>query len=95
VSVEGEINGLYPTHVRLRLFAAVRVPGRIYREANGVAYDAVTGLKVTARIKEQVDHGWIEAVPREGYRADWAPSRTYYRPADSDVGRAAIERGRR
>lgn len=91
---EGEINGLYPTPVRLKLFAAVRVPGRIYGEA-GEVWDRVTGYRVTARIGEQVDHHWIEAVPREGYRDEWSPQRTYYRPCDTEVGRAVIERGRR
>jgi hypothetical protein len=59
-----EINGLRTTKVRLKLFAAVRVPGRIYREINGDVYDSVTGYIVTARVKEQIDHQWIEAVPR-------------------------------
>lgn len=95
MTVEGEINGLYPTRVRLKLFAAVRVPGRIYREINGDVHDSVTGYIVTARVKEQIEHQWIEAVPREGYAADWSPSRTYFRAADNEFGRAAIERGRR
>ena len=94
MSVAGEINGLFPTPVRLRLFAAVRAPGRIYGEA-GQVWDKETGYKVMSRVAELLKHGWIEAVPREGYRADWSPQRTYCRPADSDVGRAAIERGRR
>lgn len=95
MTVPGEINGLYPTRVRLKLTAAVRVPGRIYREVNGDVYDSVTGYIVTARVKEQIEHQWIEAVPREGYAADWSPARGYFQPADNEFGRAAIERGRR
>jgi len=92
VTVPGEINGLYPTPVRLKLFAAVRVPGRIYREVSGDVYDQVTGYIVTARVKEQIDHQWIEAVPREGYAADWSPSRGYFQPADNEFGVALTER---
>lgn len=94
MSVEGEINGLYPTPVRLKLFAAVRVPGRIYGEA-GEVWDKVTGYKVTRRIGEQVAAKWIEAVPKDGYRDEWSPQRRYFQAADNDFARAVIERGRR
>jgi hypothetical protein len=94
VSVEGEINGTYPTPVRLKLVAAIQEPGRIYGEA-GEVWDKATGYKVTRRVGELVAAKWIEAIPREGYRDDWSPQRTYFRPADNDFGRAAIERGRR
>lgn len=94
MSVQGEINGVYPTPVRLKLFAAVQVPGRIYGEA-GEVWDKVTGYKVTARINELLGARWIEAVPREGYAADWSEQRNYFRPADNAFGRAAIERGKR
>lgn len=94
MSVEGEINGLYPTPVRLRLMAALDEPGRIYGEAHEI-WDKATGFKVSSRVAELVHHDWAEAVPREGYAADWSQQRTYFRPADNDFGRAAIERGRR
>jgi hypothetical protein len=92
--VTGEINGLYPTPVRLKLVAALDEPGRIYGEANEI-WDKVTGFKVTSRVSELIQHQWAEAVPREGYRADWSPRRNYFRPADNEFGRAAIERGQR
>jgi len=92
--MEGEINGLYPTPVRLKLVAAVQVPGRIYGEA-GEVWDKVTGYKVTRRVGELLHHKWIEPVPRDGYRNDWSPQRNYFQPADNEFGRAAIERGRR
>jgi hypothetical protein len=90
----GYINGTYPTPVRLRLVAAVQEPGRIYGEAGEVG-DKATGFKVTRRIGEQIAAKWIEAVPREGYRDDWSPQRTYFRVSDNEFGKAVIERGRR
>ena len=90
----GYINGLYPTPVRLKLIAALNEPGRIYGEANEI-WDKATGRKVTDAVSTLIKHQWAEAVPRTGYRADWSPQRTYFRPADNEFGRAAIERGRR
>lgn len=94
MTVEGEINGLYPTPVRLKLVAALDEAGRIYGEA-GEIWDKVTGYKVTKRVEELIQHQWAEAVPRAGYRDEWSPQRNYFQPADNEFGRAAIERGRR
>lgn len=93
MSVEGEINGLYPTRHRIALLKAVQQPGRVYGEANDT-FDKVAGSRVHARVKELHSHGWIEPVPHEEqHRDEWSQTRTYYRL--TDLGRAAIERGRR
>lgn len=94
MTVEGEINGLYPTPVRLKLVAALNEPGRIYGEANEI-WDKATGRKVTAAVSMLIQHRWAEAVPRAGYRADWSNRRNYFQPADNEFGRAALERAER
>lgn len=76
---------------------AVRdVPGRIYYEpAAKEAFDFASGLKVTARLKDCVDHGWLRARhPEEPLlKGEWSHTRIYYRV--TELGDAAIERGQR
>lgn len=94
MTVEGEINGLYPTRHRIALLKAVAEgKGRVYGEGNDI-YDRVAGTRVYARALELIRHDWIEPVPREEqHRDEWSQSRTYYRL--TDFGRKAIERGKR
>lgn len=95
MSVEGEINGLYPTPVRVRLLVAIRdEPGRIHGHARQ-AYDDRTGGRVTSRLREMVDAGWVRARTADEplLKGEWSQTRTYYRL--TDLGRAAIERGKR
>ncbi len=98
MSVEGiYVNGLAATPVRVKLMLAVRdEPGRIYYEpAAKEAHDHSSGLKVTARLKDCVDHGWLRArKPVEPVlKGEWSTTRIYYRV--TDLGHAAIERGQR
>jgi hypothetical protein len=91
------VNGLAATPVRVRLLRAIQdEPGRIYYEpAAKEAFDFSSGLKVTARLKVMVDHGWVRAKTDddEWLTGEWSRGRVYYRLTDD--GRAAIERGQR
>lgn len=94
----GEVNGLYPTPVRVRLLKAINEGhGRIYGEA-GEAWDASTAWKVSARVDEFLKHNWVRALqwaeprgPGEMPNPDPTrkPPRTYYRL--TDFGRAAMK----
>lgn len=88
----GEINGLFPTKRRIALCQAITEAGQVYGEA-GETWLKRDGSKVSARMTELLVHKWAEPIPREGYRDEWSPQRLYYRL--TDLGRAAIERGRR
>ncbi|GAA0738470.1 hypothetical protein Drose_04520 [Dactylosporangium roseum] len=86
-----EVNGLYPTPTRkalLRLIAAGG--GRIYGEA-GQVFDKQTYRRVTAMVKEFIDHEWVRALtpdePR-GRGETTAKGVTYYRL--KDFGRQAM-----
>lgn len=94
MTVEGEINGLYPTPNRRAFLRKVEAcDGDIYFEADHV-WDRSAGRKVTAIAREAIDHDWIRvATPGERTTAEWSPSRVHYRL--TEFGRAAIERGRR
>lgn len=87
------VNGLAVTKTRVKLLQAIEQPGRIYGEASDI-FDKVTGYRVYARVVEFVTHDWVEPVPREEqHRDEWSQSRTYFRL--TDLGRQAMERGRR
>ncbi len=92
MSVEGEINGLYPTPRRIALCRAITEAGQIYGEA-GQTWDKRNGCKVSARMTELLAHKWAEPIPRDGYRDEWSPQRLYFRL--TKFGQAAIERGQR
>lgn len=93
--VDGEINGLGLTPARLALLRAVDgAGGRIYYEAPSKAvWDKATAYRVTERVREMVDHGWIrptnwdtdECLPGELKRL------VYYRL--TELGQTALSRG--
>jgi hypothetical protein len=91
--MSGEVNGLYPTPVRVKLLLAIHQGfGRIYFEA-GDAYDNATGVKVTERIRQMVAAEWIvaEKVDASTKLPGELAGRTYYRL--TDLGRAALSKG--
>lgn len=92
MTVDGEINGLYPTPRRIALCRAITEAGQIYSEA-GQTWDKRNGCKVSARMAELLKHGWVEVIPPAEHRDEWSNRRAYYRL--TAYGRAAIERGRR
>ena len=91
------VNGLAATPVRVKLLEAIRdTRGRIsYDPISRAAYDNETNRKVTAQLREFIDHDWIRPrrpdEPLTG--GEWSEQRTYYRITES--GEAAIERGKR
>lgn len=80
--MSGEFNGLYATKTRLALLRAIREGnGRIYFEAGDV-FDKATYTRVTARVKEFIQHGWVRALAPDEARGPGetsAPGVTYYR----------------
>lgn len=79
-----EVNGLFPTKTRLALLRAIHEGnGRIYFEAGDV-FDKATYLRVTAKVKEFIDHGWVRALaPDEARGPGESKLLTYYRLADA------------
>jgi len=84
-----EVNGLYPTRTRLALLRAVHDgAGRIYCE-DRIVWDLASGLRVTERVREQVQHGWIRALkPDEPRSPGERKDRTYYRL--TELGRTVL-----
>lgn len=76
---------LYPTKTRMALLRAIADSnGRVYYEA-GAVWDKALGAKVTARVAEMVNAGWIRALAPDEPRAVGelhVPGRTYYRLTD-------------
>lgn len=90
-----DASGLFPTPIRVKLLVAIQDgKGRIYKDSTGV-YDASSGAKVTERLRAMVDAGWVRAKTDDDpfLTGEWSRSRIYYRL--TDLGHAAIERGRR
>jgi hypothetical protein len=82
---------LYPTPHRKAFLRAVRLPGRIYREA-GQAWDRDEGTKVTARLDEAFQAGWVEPLPdTERNPRMHLSGRVYYRL--SPAGELIIQKG--
>jgi hypothetical protein len=92
-----EINGLYPTRTRLALLKAIHAGGGdVYCEAK-VVYAKSLGQRVTERVREQIQHGWIRALePGEarGRGEASAPGVTFYRLTDIGERVLADDRGR-
>ena len=78
--MSGEFNGLYATPTRKALLRAIHDgKGRIYCEA-GIVLDKVTYLRVTAKVKEFIDHGWVRALaPDEARGPGESKLLTHYR----------------
>lgn len=91
-----EINGLYPTKTRLALLRAIREGnGRIYFEAGDV-FDKVTYTRVTAKVKEFIDHGWVRALtPDEPRGPGESKLLTHYRLTDIGLLVLAEDKGKR
>lgn len=83
---------LYPTPTRKALLRAIAEGnGRIYFEAGDV-WDGAVSWRVTERMKELINAGWVYAMPVDG---DKGPGelgfRIYYRLTEE--GRRIIQRG--
>lgn len=91
-----EVNGLFPTKTRIALLKAIHEGnGRIYYEAGDV-FDKASYTRVTAKVKEFIDHGWVRALtPNEprGRGETSAPGVTFYRVTDIGLQALAGQRG--
>jgi hypothetical protein len=75
------VSGLFPTPHRKAFLKAAGQPGRIYREA-GQAWDRESAMKVTERLREAFDAGWVEPIPEAERTKGMWPGRIYYRITD-------------
>lgn len=85
------VNGLAVTPRRRALMQAITEAGRVYYEpAAKAAFDRVSGMRVTEKLREMQGAGWIRvAKPEERQRGESEYLR-YYRPTD-DYGRAVLK----
>ena len=92
--MSGEFNGLYATPTRKALLRAIHDgKGRIYCEA-GIVIDKVTYTRVTAKVKEFIDHGWVRALaPDEPRGPGESKLLTHYRLTDLGLQALAGQRG--
>lgn len=86
------VNGLAATRTRRALVRATTEPGRIYYEpAAKAAYDRALGIKVTERVRELINAGWIRAARADERRRQGESEHLgYFRPTD-DFGAAVLK----
>lgn len=91
-----EVNGLYPTPQRKALMRLIHEgKGRIRGEA-GEVWDVIPWRKVTAKVREFIQHGWVRALSPDEPRGPGetkAPGVTYFRVTDIGLQALAGERG--
>lgn len=82
-------NGLAATPHRRAFLRAVNQRGRIYmHRTDHIAWDNAEGTKVTARLTEAFQAGWVEPVPEADLWPTAKSFLVFYRL--TDYGRAAL-----
>lgn len=97
MSVEGEVNGLYPTPRRRALLALIdRRDGKVrHLHEQNIVRDLNTNTVVTDMVRQMLAVDWLRPIPPEQHNhREQEAGATYYALTDT-YGRAAIERGRR